>query len=199
MQTKCLSDVVTVVLFIAAAMLAVAILWNFISPTLTKAAINTAAYTSQFDVAEGSVTLDPNTNLVNLNIERKAGDGEVIGFLVGLEDPAGNIKTFRQNLTINELETKNIGVNYTTFPMDDVVGITVTPIFKNNQTQLEQIGQPISKTVPPQNKKFKLPSGLVAHWKMDESWVDSKGGVMLTQSGAGFDLNNKKAGSASAS
>ena len=200
MQRKGLSDVVTTVLLIAVALVAVMIIWNFISPTLQNANINTAAYTSQFSVSPNSVTLDPNSDMVNLNVERKAGDGNVVGFLVGLQDPAGNIKTFRQNLTINELESKNVGVNYTDFPMDDIVSITVTPIFKNNQTMQEQVGQTITTPVPAANKKFKMPSGLVAQWKFNGDVSESINGLTLTKYGnANIVSSLSKFGSGSAS
>ena len=184
MKNKGLSDVITIVLMILLVMAGIIILWNFIAPTLSSANINTDAYTTSFSIPPSSVTLDPNSNNLTLDINRGAGQGNVIGFLVGLQDPAGNIKTFRENLTINQLETKQFGVNYTGFPMDDITSITVTPIFRNNQTLQEQLGQPITQPVPTQNKKFKFPSGMIAHWKFDSGYIDDVNSISLSTSGA---------------
>jgi hypothetical protein len=157
--------------------------------------------TTQVSVPEGSVSIDPNTNLAYLKVDRQSGEGDVVGFIVGVQDPSGLVKTFRQNLTVNQLETRNLVVNYTDAAFDDVISVTVTPIFRNNATGQEIIGQPISQ--PVKNKTaFKLPSGLIGHWKMDEGWGDSKsnlGGTLLSGSTSTFDLSNKKVGTASAS
>jgi hypothetical protein len=150
-------------------------------------------------VPANSVTLDPNASTVSLNIKRGAGDGNVVGVMVGLQGPDGTIRSFRQNLSISELEMKNYQVNYSGSDLSDIVKITVTPIFRDMTTGQEQLGLPTSQPV-----SYHLPSGLVANWHFDGDWVDSVNGlngVSNIVGGAGavnLDFNNKKFGSASA-
>ncbi len=196
MHKKGLSDIVVTMLIILIAIGAIIIIWNVLRPFLgSTAGLDTQQFTTKLSIPDESVQFD-GTNL-SVRVSRNAGDGDVVGFMIGLEDPAGNVKTFRQNLSIKELETLQLNVNYTDQYQGDIVEVTISPIFRNNDTGKEIIGQPIAS----KPAKYKLPSGLVAHWRFDESWADSKGGLVAERSTSTtptFDLTIKKVGSASA-
>lgn len=200
MQRRGLSDVVTTVLIILISLAAVVLLWNFLQPILSNATnLGTEQFTTKLSVPEDSLVLDPSNQQLSLNIERGAGEGNIAGFIFGLKDPSGNVKTFRQNVSIDQLELRNFVVNYSQYNFDDVVSVSITPIFKNNQTGKEVVGQPINQPV---KKKiaYQLPSGLVAHWKFEDNYLDSSpNGLHADRFGnVTLDSNTKKVGSYSA-
>jgi hypothetical protein len=202
MSRRGLSDIVTTILIILVALVAITVIWNVALPLMEKASgLDSQAYTTKLAVSADSVSYDPNTDSISLNVARDAGDGDIAGFLIGLTDPAGNVKTFRQNFTIAEYEAKNFQLNYSDQTIDDVLFVTITPIFRQNTTNKETYGIPIQQ--PVKNKtSYRLPSGLVAYWKMDGNWADSQGSYILTPNPLAnpapfLDSSNKKIGSAS--
>ncbi|HVY01148.1 MAG TPA: LamG domain-containing protein [Candidatus Nanoarchaeia archaeon] len=202
MSRRGLSDIVTTILVILIAMAAVVIAWNVLLPLLEKSSgLDSQAYTTKLSVAADSVSYDPNTDSFSLNLARDAGDGNIAGFMVGLTDPAGNVKTFRQNFTIAEYEAKKFNFNYSDPTIDDVLFITVTPIFRQNGTDKETFGVPIQQ--PVKNKtKYTLPAAVqnsqVSCWKMEGTWIDEKNGFNGASNGGATFSSNKKFGSQSA-
>lgn len=207
MQRRGLSDVIATVLTILIVLMAIIIAWNFLQPVLNKIGLlSTSQFTTKLSVPQESLVLDQGGKQLSFSVKRDQGEGEITGFIFGLKDPEGNVRTFRQNISISELELRGFVVNYSEYAIDDVVSISVTPIFRNNQTGLEQNGNPIDQKIKQENKvnktvvtpPYQLPNGLVVHWRFDGNWVDSvnqlNGAVV---GGATFDTNNKKFGSAS--
>ena len=176
MQKRALSDVVTTILMIVAAMAAIVLIWNFVQPLFKDTLLDTAALTARLNVPENSVVLDSASKTVSLKVERDSGEGNLVGFVFGLQDPAGNVKTFRKNLTIKEYESTNVSIDYSEFEVEDIFGVTITPIYRNEENGKESEGPTITKKI---NKKkgFEMPEGLLAYWTFDEG-----GGTTISDS-----------------
>jgi hypothetical protein len=203
MPKRGLSDIVTTVLLILAALAAVALIWIFLQPMLRGSSIGTEQYTTHLTVPSNSISVDQNESLLSLNVKRDPGAGDVVGMLFGLQAPDGTTRAFRQNVSLNELEMKNFVINYSGYDLTDVVTIKVTPIFRDNQTGQEQLGLPIlqivtNKTLGPYYLYYT--NGLVAHWGFNGNWVEyTNNGMDGAASNTNVDFdNNKKFGIQSA-
>ncbi|HVY01149.1 MAG TPA: LamG domain-containing protein [Candidatus Nanoarchaeia archaeon] len=199
MSKRGLSDVVVAILIILVVMAAVAIIWKYVLPLVQKASVlDSQAYTTKLSVRADSVAYDPNTDSVSLNVARDAGEGDLVGFMVGLTDQEGNVKTFRQNFSLGEYEARKVQLNFTDPLIYDVYFITITPIFRQNGTTTDLYGIPIEQPIA--NKTpYQFPSSIIAHWKFDDSLcIDYVSGLNCTPNGnVVYDSNLKKVGAGS--
>jgi hypothetical protein len=201
MSRKGLSDVIVTILIILISMAIIVVVWKFVLPVIEKSSgIGSQIYTTKLSVNPGSVSYDPNTDSVSLNIERGSGQGSIIGFMVGLTDQEGNVKVYRENLTLGEYETKNLQLSYNDLTIDDVLSVTITPIFRE-ETNSEAYGIPIQQPIA--NKTpYRFPNSLIGHWKFDQDslCLEYVNSLNCTAVGnANYDFGNKKIGLGSAS
>jgi hypothetical protein len=197
MQKRGLSDVITTVLIILVVMVAMVVVWNFVRIFLQSSSISTSAYTTSISVSEQSIVVDPSARKVTALVGRGAGQGNVIGFMVGLTDTSGNKANARYNGTINELEQKYITVDYSGTNIGTISKVSFTPIFLDASTSKESLGI-VAADVAVTKTKPTFPSGLTAQWTFDTDYRDSIGNVQGTPGMLmNIDQTQKKIGSAS--
>ena len=126
MNKRGVSDVITTVLIILLVLAAVAIIGGIILKNLGDASekIEAGFNTVSLSIPQQSVKIDPATGLVNLNVQRNAGQGNVKAFNVILEDSSGQRSVIRVDQPIAELETKSVQVTYS--GLTDVKKISIS-------------------------------------------------------------------------
>ncbi len=133
MQKRGLSDVVTTVLIILLALGAVILLWVFVKPLITDngLGLDTTMLTSSFTIPQSSVKITADQN-ITFGIKREAGEGNVIGFNVILENSNKESKTIRKDLAINEYELRIIAIYHYEHNLGgSITKISIAPIFLN--------------------------------------------------------------------
>ncbi len=145
MNKRGLSDVVTTVLIILLVLAAVAIIWAFLRPAIRRSVgqLEPGLLTSTFEIPAESVSIDNNAKSAEFKIKRYAGEGRVVGFYAVLTDASGNSKRYRENVSINELETRTLTVDYSDSGLDDITKISIAPIVLNIENA-ELIGQEVA-------------------------------------------------------
>src|SRR3989344_1451526 len=145
MNKRGLSDIIATVLIVLLALVAVAILWVFISNPISKAGVKIGSDSqfigTRFSIVPGSVGVVGGN--VGLILERKSGGGELAGFIVVLEDSTG--KTFSYDLEkdtgFNVLERKKISIDISSSGLADVDKIYVYPtVFDDNEELVSSAG-----------------------------------------------------------
>ena len=126
-----LSGVVTTVLIILIVIVAVVLIWIIISPVVKQSGqqveTERLGLTTSFVVQEYS--LNETKKELGINIKRNPGNGNISSFIVTLEDSRGNRANFRQNIQINELESRQVNINYSNGGLIDIASIAITPVF----------------------------------------------------------------------
>ncbi|MBS3091720.1 hypothetical protein J4217_04730 [Candidatus Pacearchaeota archaeon] len=136
---KGISGIITTLIIVLVVIAIVVVVYNFIRPVLQQNAerveqqqlgLATSFVIQNYNLNETAKTLD-------VNVKREAGgNANVVGVIISLEDINGNIVTFRQNLTIGELESKTANIDYKGSNLGDIALITVTPIFNLNGKEI---------------------------------------------------------------
>jgi hypothetical protein len=137
---KGLSDIVTNVLIILLVLVAIGIIWYFVSPFIrTSAGGVTSAqqYQIKLEVVPQSAIVDASTSNVQLLVRRGSGKGNLTGFMIVLEDMAGNSKSFRQNIPIAELETKSFTQSYAGSGLGTIKSVSIAPILSVNGKEVQ--------------------------------------------------------------
>jgi len=104
---KGISDVVTTVLIVLLSLVAVAIVWSFLSPLITKSgtqiAQTQACLSASLEVSGCKLT---GTNVYNVTVKRSAGSADVrsIGLIFARADGSTNVT--EQTSAPDELETR---------------------------------------------------------------------------------------------
>jgi len=126
-----LSEVVTTVLIILVVLASIAIIWVAVKPLLQ---IGEELDSGQFSVSLQitKANYDNNTDIVGVNLRRNAGTGEVVAFQIVLIDIVGNSAIVRNDTLIQELEEKEIFVDYSSYGLDNLAEIGIAPVFLIN-------------------------------------------------------------------
>ncbi|MBX4196433.1 hypothetical protein KW805_02505 [Candidatus Pacearchaeota archaeon] len=130
---KGLSDVITAVLVIIIAIAAILLVWTFVKPVIKQSGerIETAqAAQNALAIQRQSVTIGDDTYpLMTLIVQRNAGQGNITGFSIVLEDAAGMSATFNYpNITLREYETVRIPVYYGNTSLHNITRVSVIPL-----------------------------------------------------------------------
>ena len=130
MNKRGLSGIITVVLLVLLILVAIGLIWVLVLPVFSDVGVelNTASFTTDFEIVEKSVVLDQENSILEFNLQRKVGDGEVIGVNVIIKDDLGNAEVFREDFIINELETRKVSINYGV-GLGVIESFEVAPIF----------------------------------------------------------------------
>src|SRR3989338_3791319 len=115
MQKRALSNIVVTVLIVLLALAAIAIVWNVIGPMLKKTGEGIRSETEY--LAIGFIVKDVEQDKscsIKFTLERKAGGGDVSGFIVVLEDKGGISKAIYdyENTSVSELQTIPVDISY---------------------------------------------------------------------------------------
>ena len=112
MNKKAISDIVTTVLIVLLSVVAVVILWSFVSPLLSK---------SGAQVAQTQACLNANleitgctlggSNLYNVTVKRNSGAATLTGIKLVFAKADGSTTAFNYSVSPGELETKLYSVN----------------------------------------------------------------------------------------
>lgn len=131
LKKRGLSQVVTTVLIILVVLAAVLIIWAAVRPTVerTGGEIGTGQFTVSYKIVSASLTGNEN---IDVRVNRKAGAGNVVGLNVILTDIEENSKVFREDVLIEELETKTVSVSYSGSGLGELKEVAIAPIFESN-------------------------------------------------------------------
>ncbi len=140
MEKRGLSQIVSTVLLMLIFIVAISIISVMLSPLL-KAPSNSVVVQSlsvYLEIEEESVEISD--NMVNMNVRRNPGGGEIIGLKVILEDEDGMIQSLDYSMGINELESKSISLPYKSSSIGRIEKISIAPLFSvNGQERLGDI------------------------------------------------------------
>ena len=140
---KGLSDIVTNVLIILLVLVAVGIIWAFVRPTINQGASQlegvTTVYGTMLSLDPRSATIDTTNEVVSFIVRRNEGEGTLVGFNVILANNAGASRLFRQNVTLEPLESRRVSIDYTGWGLGQPARVSVAPIFGSSSGQ-ERIG-----------------------------------------------------------
>lgn len=144
-----MSSIVVTVLIILISLVAVGIVYSVLKGGLGDSLDNapgTGQYTLKFDIPLQSVFVNHSTKEVTFLIVRKAGEGDLKGFLIGLDDHLGNSQTNRsyETTVVRELET--LRVRFTHSLPGNITQITVAP-FIGTSSGSSVLGTPFA-TIP---------------------------------------------------
>mgnify|MGYP001600517803 CR=1 FL=1 len=134
MQKRGLSNVVTTVLIIMLALGAIILLWVFVKPLIIDNSIDISGLlTVSMAFVPDSVSIISNGDIAFL-VKRNAGEGNVVGLAIILEDSKSNVKTvYKRNLTINEYEKRNVNILGSEYDIQNITKISFAPIFLNRK------------------------------------------------------------------
>ena len=139
MKKKGLSSVLTTVLIILLVLALIVLIWLMISRQIESGSskLETGFYTSSFSIPRDKVFLDkePSKNKLNFILKRNAGEARIKGVVIILKGSNKQEKDFRdyENVSIGELETLKIHLNYTNSEIESVEKIEVYSIIKNEK------------------------------------------------------------------
>ncbi|MBS3071419.1 hypothetical protein J4408_00345 [Candidatus Pacearchaeota archaeon] len=146
-----LSQIVTVVLVILIVIVAIVLVWTFAKPFFSesseKSKVEAELIATGFDIKSESVLVDEEEKTVSFIVQRETGGGDVEGLRVVLEDENGNAQSFIVKGNINELESRNLKVDYSSSTLRNIVKIGVFPIgmTDSNIEVISSIGDSIVK------------------------------------------------------
>ncbi len=133
MKRRGINEIVTTVLITLIVLVLVAVVWvytkNFV---LDSGEIDTQSFTSSFSISPDSISVDSLAQVVTFVVKRNAGEGEVIGFNLVLDDIAGNSRSFKNYTTIKEFEAIRFYINYSGLGLGNLAKISIAPIFLGN-------------------------------------------------------------------
>src|SRR3989344_3133244 len=139
MKKKGVSSVLTTVLIILLFLALIVLIWLMISRQIESGSskLETGFYTSSFSIPRDKVFLDkePSKNKLNFILKRNAGEARIKGVVIILKGSNKQEKDFRdyENVSIGELETLKIHLNYTNSEIESVEKIEVYSIIKNEK------------------------------------------------------------------
>ena len=167
MEKRGVSDVITTVLIVLLVLAAVAIIGGIILKNLGEASEKIEAGFNTVSLSVQGVKVNKDLGLVSFNLVRNAGQGNVKGYNVVIEDSNGQRYVQKFSQTIAELETKPVDVWYPKATLNDVSKVSVSHI----------IGTSTGKEYPSEISSSYKASGsepiaaldyLVGYWNFDE-------------------------------
>ena len=130
MDKRGLNGIIVSALMIAFVFSAGIIFWKFILPIFAESSeeFNTGILTTYIEVDGRSVEVDEAKKNVSMNVKRKAGEGNIGGFRVVLEDENGNSFSKLFSVPLEVFEVESIIVDYGPSNLVGVEAIKVFPI-----------------------------------------------------------------------
>jgi len=172
MNKRGISQVITMVLIILLVLVAIATIWAFIRPVINKGVgdISISQFTISMEIVSPT-EVDYLKQEVIVKVRRNAGQGDVTAINVILEDSEGNSKVFRNEVAIEELETKTLTVDYSgSGLLDDIVEIAIAPIFSGPS------GNEITGNILGETQEFDESfEGIVGYWNFNGNTDDQSG------------------------
>lgn len=141
MLKKGLSDIVTNVLIILLVIVAVGIVWAFVSPVVKNASsgITTEQYSANFEIVANSVMVNSSLKTLNLSVRRNAGGSLPGSIRFILEDTSSQSRSFKLTIAppFNELESKPFFINYSNSSLGNLTRISILPVFTLNGKEVD--------------------------------------------------------------
>jgi cysteine-rich repeat protein len=131
MKKRGLSHIISIVLIVLLVLATIVIVWNIVYRTIGDRVIEVSTLTAELEIVKGSVLIDESNGIVNLNVGRKAGKGNLIGFNIVLEDIDGKTHVEEFLVDLKELEVIGASINYLTSNLGELKKISVVPILTN--------------------------------------------------------------------
>ncbi len=132
MSKRGLSDIVTNVLIILLVLVAVSIIWMFLRPVIQGGAGELDGIGDTFrvslEIVPSSVIVYDTNDIAEVTVKRNAGEGNVVGVGVVLEDDGGNSKMIKNYTVIEELGSGKLVVSFAGESLGTIVKISVVPI-----------------------------------------------------------------------
>lgn len=128
MNKRGLSQVVTSVLIILLVVSSIGVIWFFVRPLLNSiSGIGSEDLTLNYDIIDAEINSE--LRFVDVVVQRKTGEGNVSALKIILYDVTGQSVDFRSDISLMELETRTIRVDYSNKGVVDIRQIGVAPIF----------------------------------------------------------------------
>jgi len=169
MNKRGLSQIVIIGLVILLSIAAVIIVWNFVKPTLEDvgSSFDVGLISTSFTIPADKVKLDEGIKYVSFAVRRGAGEADVTGLKIILEDSEGNSAIFDE-AALGELESRVIDVSYANTNLKDLDKISVAPVFVSGSDTLQGNVAGVFKFTKDGNYDLPGGTGLVAYWSFDE-------------------------------
>lgn len=159
---KGLSDIVTNVLIILLVLVAIGVIWAFVSPVIKNSAGQTEnvgdQYGTTLKIKPSSVIANGNT--LSMIVERNEGNGALIGFNIIVEDTAGTSKVFRNDTIIERLGSQLIVFNVAGSGLGTLKTVSVAPIFALSGGEERTAPISSSAAVPTNTAAAACPNGV---------------------------------------
>ncbi len=150
MKRRGLSQIVSTVLLILIFIVSISIIYVMLNPLLQKPSdsVVVQSLSVYLEIVDGSVSIDEDQELINLNVRRNPGGGEIIDIKIILEDSSGMIYSTNTGFGINELQTKPLrDISYANSGLSDIAKIAIAPVFLiNGKQRIGNIADEVSLT-----------------------------------------------------
>lgn len=141
MNKRGLSSVVIVVLLVLLTIAAAVILWSFVKSSIFTSSedVEAGLLSSRVEIVSRSVKVAEST--LEFSVQRKAGDGNVVGVYYVVESTEGDKITGEEKKDLGELQATNlINVDFSGYDEFEVSKIVAYPLIRNSKGQ-EKIGK----------------------------------------------------------
>ncbi len=144
MEKRGLSQVVTTLLFVLLALGAVLLVWNLVRGIIVEEGegLDISLLTVNLEIVSADNDIDGKS--VSVLVKRNAGDGNIEGLKIILEDIDGNSISRDVNLVIEELEIKRVSVDYSGENIGEIVSVSIAPVLLFSSGK-EVVGSTTSK------------------------------------------------------
>jgi len=138
MNKRGMSLVVTTLIIILLAIVAVGIVWVVVKNIISKGKedISLTGLTLDLEILKASV--DEDTRTLSVTVKRKSGEGDLIGINFVISD-GDNSVVVRKDTTLEELETKTFTFDLDTLAVGEITSISIASIYETSSGK-ETIG-----------------------------------------------------------
>jgi len=127
MQKRGLSSIVVTLIIVLLAIVAIGIIWGVIRGVITKSSKQVNAFTFSLDLK--ILNAYRSSNQIIVNVERRPGQGEIVGLAFALKNESGSSELIKVDTTLNELESKDFTLTPSSIDPLTIKEVSVAPIY----------------------------------------------------------------------
>ncbi len=172
-----MSAVVTTLLIILLALVAVGIVWVVVKNLISKGIdeVSLASVTLDMEIKKALVEEDA----LNIVVKRNSGEGDLVGINFVFSD-GDNSEVIRRDTSLKELGTQTFTFDLTLLDVGTITSISIVPIFKTSSGKEATTSSPIDEIVSDKGNLgsggFNPPEGLISWWRFEGDAQDEIGG-----------------------
>lgn len=182
---RALSEVVTIMVVVVLALVAILIVWVVVQNLLSESEGQTSLEKLTIDLKIEKVKVDDVNNKLEVTVERKPGLGDLDKILFVVSD-GQNSETFEKDSSISALEKETFILDIT-LNMANLKEISIAPVLKNAKgeiTSTYNLGSGVETGTIEDEEEILSDPNLIAYWSCDN--ID-EGGNVIDDSGNGHD------------